>query len=118
MDHHAAVDPLQHVVKRESSHRDGGECFHFHTGPGVDPNLGLDPDTATQLTAQFLADQEGAVRAVRRETANLVTRYSFDRGDLRGLSENARESRAGTPAPIDSRASSDIPVSDITVAGS
>jgi outer membrane receptor protein involved in Fe transport len=23
---------------------------------------------------------------VRRETANLVTRYSFDRGDLRGLS--------------------------------
>jgi len=47
---------------------------------------GLDPDAATQLTAQFLVDQEGAVRAVRRETANLVTRYSFDRGDLRGLS--------------------------------
>ncbi|PAW80529.1 MAG: hypothetical protein B9S27_05960 [Opitutia bacterium Tous-C8FEB] len=47
---------------------------------------GLDPDTATQLTTQFLVDQEGAVNAVRRETANLVTRYSFDRGDLRGLS--------------------------------
>jgi outer membrane receptor for ferric coprogen and ferric-rhodotorulic acid len=47
---------------------------------------GLNPDEATQLTAQFLLDQEGAVSAVRRETANLVTRYSFERGSLRGLS--------------------------------
>jgi len=47
---------------------------------------GLNPDEATQLTAQFLLDQEGAVSAVRRETASLITRYSFERGSLRGLS--------------------------------
>jgi outer membrane receptor for ferric coprogen and ferric-rhodotorulic acid len=46
---------------------------------------GLNPDEATQLTAQFLSDQEGAASRVRRETASLVTRYSFDRGDLKGL---------------------------------
>jgi len=50
---------------------------------------GLNPDEATQLTAQFLLDQEGAVRAVRRETANLITRYGFERGALRGLSLGA-----------------------------
>jgi len=46
---------------------------------------GLSPDEATQLTAQFLSDQEGAASRVRRETASLVTRYSFDRGELKGL---------------------------------
>ena len=48
--------------------------------------LGQNPDIATQITAQFLADQEGAVTSVRRETANLATRYSFERGPLKGLS--------------------------------
>lgn len=46
---------------------------------------GLDPDEATLQTAQFLEDQEGSATYVRRETANIVTRYSFDRGNLRGL---------------------------------
>jgi outer membrane receptor for ferric coprogen and ferric-rhodotorulic acid len=47
--------------------------------------LGLNPDEATQITTQFLSDQEGAVSAVRRETANVATRYSLDRGPLKGL---------------------------------
>jgi len=46
---------------------------------------GLNPDEVTVLTTQFLEDQEGAASSVRRETASLVTRYSFDRGDLKGL---------------------------------
>ncbi len=36
---------------------------------------------------------------------------------LVGLLDGARESRAGTPTPIDSRAPSSIPVSDVTVPG-
>jgi predicted amidohydrolase YtcJ len=36
---------------------------------------------------------------------------------LVGLLDDARESRAGTPTPIDSRAPSSIPVSDVTVPG-
>ena len=43
------------------------------------------PDLATQITAQFLADQEGSITAVRRETANITTRYSFTQGKLKGL---------------------------------
>jgi len=46
---------------------------------------GLNPDEATLLTAQFLGDQEGAASSVRRETASLVTRYSFDRGAFKGI---------------------------------
>lgn len=42
-------------------------------------------DEAVSLTADFLSDQEGAATQVRRETANIVTRYSFERGRLRGL---------------------------------
>jgi outer membrane receptor for ferric coprogen and ferric-rhodotorulic acid len=47
---------------------------------------GLDPEDATAVAQQLIDDTEGAVRAVRRETANLTTRYSFTQGGLRGLS--------------------------------
>jgi outer membrane receptor protein involved in Fe transport len=46
---------------------------------------GLNPDLATEITAQLLADQEGAISAVRRETANIATRYSFEQGPLKGF---------------------------------
>lgn len=46
---------------------------------------GQDPDTALLLTEQFLADQEGATGAVRRETANVATRYTFSSGPLKGF---------------------------------
>ncbi|MSU24914.1 MAG: hypothetical protein EXS32_13960 [Opitutus sp.] len=46
---------------------------------------GLDPDDATAITQQLLDDTEGAVRTVRRETANLTTRYSFTEGKLKGF---------------------------------
>jgi len=46
---------------------------------------GLDPEDATAVTQQLLDDTEGAVRAVRRETANLTTRYSFTEGRLKGF---------------------------------
>lgn len=46
---------------------------------------GLDPDNATALTEQLIDDTEGAVTRVRRETANITTRYSFTEGRLRGL---------------------------------
>ncbi|MEO6244118.1 MAG: TonB-dependent receptor plug domain-containing protein, partial [Opitutaceae bacterium] len=46
---------------------------------------GLDPDNATQITQQLIDDTEGAVRATRRETANLTTRYSFTEGRLKGF---------------------------------
>ena len=46
---------------------------------------GLDPDDATAVTQQLIDDTEGAVRAVRRETANITTRYSFLEGGLKGL---------------------------------
>ncbi|MEY2879017.1 MAG: hypothetical protein RLZZ15_1397 [Verrucomicrobiota bacterium] len=45
---------------------------------------GLDPEDATAITQQLIDDTEGAVRAVRRETANITTRYSFTEGKLRG----------------------------------
>jgi outer membrane receptor for ferric coprogen and ferric-rhodotorulic acid len=47
---------------------------------------GLNPDTATQVTRDFLFEQEGATGSVRRETANLATRYAFEGGRLKGLS--------------------------------
>lgn len=46
---------------------------------------GIDPDNATAITQQLIADTEGAVSVVRRETANLTTRYSFTDGRLKGL---------------------------------
>ncbi len=46
---------------------------------------GLDPEDATVVTQQLLDDTEGSVRAVRRETANLTTRYSFTQGKLKGF---------------------------------
>ena len=46
---------------------------------------GLDPDVATTITQQLIDDTEGAVSVVRRETANLTTRYSFTRGPLQGF---------------------------------
>ncbi len=62
---------------------------------------GLDPDDATALTQQLIDDTEGAVRAVRRETANITARYSFTEGRLKGfaLGSSARyalgKARAG-----------------------
>ncbi len=46
---------------------------------------GLDPEDATAITQQLLDDTEGNVRAVRRETANITTRYSFTQGKLKGF---------------------------------
>jgi outer membrane receptor for ferric coprogen and ferric-rhodotorulic acid len=46
---------------------------------------GLDPDDATAITQQLIDNTEGAVRSVRRETANLATRYSFTEGKFVGL---------------------------------
>jgi outer membrane receptor for ferric coprogen and ferric-rhodotorulic acid len=46
---------------------------------------GLDPETATVVTRQYLADQEAADTSTGRKTANLTTRYSFTSGRLRGL---------------------------------
>jgi outer membrane receptor for ferric coprogen and ferric-rhodotorulic acid len=46
---------------------------------------GLDPDNATTITQQLIADSEGAVSVVRRETANITTRYSFTEGRLKGF---------------------------------
>jgi outer membrane receptor protein involved in Fe transport len=45
----------------------------------------LDPDAATQLTRDYLEDQEGAIAATKRATASLTTRYTFTEGRLRGL---------------------------------
>ncbi|WP_414662191.1 TonB-dependent siderophore receptor [Horticoccus sp. 23ND18S-11] len=50
---------------------------------------GLDPEDATAITQQLLDDTEGAVRSVRRETANITTRYSFTEGRLRGFAIGA-----------------------------
>jgi outer membrane receptor for ferric coprogen and ferric-rhodotorulic acid len=55
-----------------------------HRGPSSRPQ----PDNATRITQQLLDDTEGAVRAVRavrRETANLTTRYSFTEARLKGF---------------------------------
>ncbi len=46
---------------------------------------GLDPEDATAVTQQLIDDTEGAVRTVRRETANLTTRYSFTEGRFKGF---------------------------------
>ncbi len=50
---------------------------------------GKDPDNETAITQQLLDDTEGAVRATRRETANLTTRYSFTEGRLKGFAVGA-----------------------------
>ncbi len=46
---------------------------------------GLDPDGATQLTRDYLDDQEGVISATKRVTASLTTRYAFTEGRLKGL---------------------------------
>ena len=51
----------------------------------VAKSQGLDPEDATALTQQLIDDTEGSVRTVRRETANLTTRYSFIQGRLKGF---------------------------------
>lgn len=47
---------------------------------------GLDPEVATNTTLDLIENTEGAVRAVRRETASVVARYSFAEGKLAGFS--------------------------------
>ena len=51
----------------------------------VAKSQGLDPEDATALTQQLIDDTEGSVRTVRRETANITTRYSFIQGRLKGF---------------------------------
>ena len=46
---------------------------------------GLDPDGATVLTREYLADQDGSTAATKRATASLTTRYSFTEGRLKGV---------------------------------
>lgn len=46
---------------------------------------GLDPDNATLLTQQLIDSTEGAAGNVRRETANVVSRYQFTEGRVKGL---------------------------------
>jgi hypothetical protein len=47
---------------------------------------GLDPDSATIMTRQFLEDQEGNTGPQTKSNASLVTRYSFTEGRLKGFS--------------------------------
>ena len=47
---------------------------------------GLNPDEATAITSQLISNTEGSVSSVRRETANVVTRYDLGDGKLKGLS--------------------------------
>jgi hypothetical protein len=46
---------------------------------------GLDPDLATQVTQDFLENQENNLAKNIRRTANLVARYSFSQGALKGV---------------------------------
>lgn len=50
---------------------------------------GLDPDGATQLTRDYLEDQEGVISLTKRATASLTTRYSFTEGRLKGVTAGA-----------------------------
>lgn len=50
---------------------------------------GLDPDLATQITQDFLEAQENNLAKNIRRTANLVARYSFTQGALRGVAAGA-----------------------------
>ena len=47
---------------------------------------GLNPDAATAVTQQYLADQEASDTSTGRKTASLTTRYSVAQGALRGFS--------------------------------
>lgn len=51
----------------------------------VASQLGLDPMAATQLTQAAIAETEGAIARAKFRTASLITRYTVDRGSLRGL---------------------------------
>jgi len=47
---------------------------------------GFDADDATRITQQFMSDTiEGSYGSVRRQSANLATRYSFTEGKLKGF---------------------------------
>lgn len=46
---------------------------------------GLDPDQTTQVTQDFLDNQENNLAKNIRRTANLVVRYSFSQGALKGV---------------------------------
>jgi outer membrane receptor for ferric coprogen and ferric-rhodotorulic acid len=61
---------------------------------------GLDAATATSITQDLIDNTEGAVMAVRRETANLATRYNFTEGRFKGLAIGTSASYAlGKPRP-------------------
>jgi outer membrane receptor for ferric coprogen and ferric-rhodotorulic acid len=47
---------------------------------------GLNPDSATIVTRQWLEDQEGKTGPTTKANASLVTRYAFTEGRLKGLS--------------------------------
>ncbi len=47
---------------------------------------GLNPDTATSYTRQWLDDQEGNTGPTTKANASLVTRYSFTEGRFKGFS--------------------------------
>ena len=46
---------------------------------------GVNPDDATIVTRQWLADQEGTNSGAKRITASLTTRYTFMEGKLKGF---------------------------------
>jgi outer membrane receptor protein involved in Fe transport len=62
---------------------------------------GLNPNDATAITREYLAEQDGSVPATRRANASLTTRYSITEGALRGFSAgvSARYAR-GKPRAI------------------
>ncbi|MFM9956134.1 MAG: TonB-dependent receptor plug domain-containing protein [Opitutaceae bacterium] len=47
---------------------------------------GLNPDSSTVLTRQYLEDQEGVTGPDTKSNASLVSRYSFTEGTLKGVS--------------------------------
>jgi len=51
----------------------------------VASSQGLDPDSATMLTRDFLEQQEGVISLSKRATGSVTTRYSFNEGRLKGF---------------------------------
>jgi outer membrane receptor for ferric coprogen and ferric-rhodotorulic acid len=49
------------------------------------PARGLDPDVATELTREYLSEQDDNAALTKRATANLTTRYTFTTGPLKGF---------------------------------
>ncbi len=50
---------------------------------------GANPNDATALTREYLAEQDGSVAVTKRANASVTTRYSFTEGALRGFSIGA-----------------------------